>query len=49
MEYTGVDWRNDRGGEGHLEIDIGEGTVELMVERTLYADIVAIKTGDSLM
>ena len=49
LEYTGVDWCNDRGGEGHLEIDVGEGTVELMVERTLYADIVAIETGDSLL
>lgn len=48
LEHTGVDWYNNAGGQGHLEIDVEGGTVELMVESTLYSDIVEIATGDSV-
>lgn len=48
LEHTGVDWYNNEGGQGHLEIDVEAGTVELMIERTMYADIREIDTGDSV-
>ncbi len=49
LAHTGVDWYNNAGGQGHLEVDVEQGTVELVVESTLYSDIVEIETGDSLM
>ena len=49
LEHTGVDWCNNEGGQGHLEIDVEAGTVELMIERTMYSDMREIDTGDSVM